>query len=68
MDFVIDQMNPGDWEQVRSIFREGIATGSTTFETDAPSWETWDAGHLELRDLWRETETRFGLDGSKSCL
>jgi L-amino acid N-acyltransferase YncA len=48
-----------DWEQVRSIFREGIATGSTTFEIDAPSWETWDAGHLEIRDLWRETETKF---------
>ncbi len=51
MDYVIDQMNPGDWEQVRLIFREGIATGYTTFETDAPSCEKWDAGHLTIARL-----------------
>ena len=39
-------MSPADWEQVHSIIREGIATGYTTFETVAPSWEKWDAGHL----------------------
>lgn len=44
-------MNPGDWEQVRSIMREGIATGYTTFESDAPSWERWDAGHLQIARL-----------------
>ncbi|HEX5883157.1 MAG TPA: GNAT family N-acetyltransferase [Pyrinomonadaceae bacterium] len=51
MDFVIDQMKPGDWEQVRSIYLEGIATGHTTFETGAPSWEKWDAGHLQVARL-----------------
>ena len=51
MEYVIDEMNPGDWEQVSSIFREGIATGFTTFETDAPSWEKWNAGHLEIARL-----------------
>ena len=51
MDYVIDQMNPGDWEQVRAIILEGIATGQTTFETDAPSWEKWDVGHLEFARL-----------------
>ena len=51
VDFVIDQMIPGDWEQVRSIFLEGIATGYTTFETEAPSWEKWDAGHLQIARL-----------------
>lgn len=51
MDFVIDQMKPGDWEQVRSIYVEGIATGHTTFETSAPSWEEWDAGHLQVARL-----------------
>jgi L-amino acid N-acyltransferase YncA len=44
-------MNPGDWEQVRSIIREGIGTGYTTFETDAPSWEKWDSGHLGIARL-----------------
>jgi L-amino acid N-acyltransferase YncA len=51
LDFVVDQMVPGDWEQVRSIYLEGIATGHTTFETDAPSWEKWDAGHLQVARL-----------------
>ena len=44
-------MSPADWEQVHSIIREGIATGYTTFETDAPSWEKWDAGHLRSARL-----------------
>jgi phosphinothricin acetyltransferase len=51
VDYVIDQMQPGDWEQVRAIYLEGIATGYTTFETDAPSWEKWDAGHLQFARL-----------------
>ena len=28
------------------IYEQGIATGNATFETDVPSWETWDAAHL----------------------
>lgn len=51
VDYVIDEMTPDDWEQVRSIVLEGIATGYTTFETDAPSWEKWDAGHLQVARL-----------------
>ena len=39
-------MQPGDWERVRTIYLEGIATGTATFETAAPSWEAWDAAHL----------------------
>jgi L-amino acid N-acyltransferase YncA len=46
MDFVIDMMKDADWEEVRSIYLEGIATGNATFETEAPAWEKWDAGHL----------------------
>ncbi|HLA13175.1 MAG TPA: GNAT family N-acetyltransferase [Pyrinomonadaceae bacterium] len=50
-EYVIDQMKASDWELVRSIFVEGIATGYTTFETEAPSWEKWDAGHLQIARL-----------------
>ena len=39
-------MSPADWRQVRRIYLEGLATGQATFETEAPSWETWDAHHL----------------------
>jgi L-amino acid N-acyltransferase YncA len=35
------------WEEVRGIYAEGIATGHATFETEAPNWESWDAGHLK---------------------
>lgn len=31
---------------MRAIYLEGIATGNATFETAAPDWEKWDAGHL----------------------
>ena len=38
-------MQSQDWEFVRAIYLEGIATGQATFETEAPDWERWDAGH-----------------------
>jgi L-amino acid N-acyltransferase YncA len=47
----IEQMRPGDWEPVKAIYLEGIATGHATFQTDAPSWEAWDASHLQLARL-----------------
>ena len=40
-------MTPADWESVRAIYREGIATGHATFEADAPEWETWDRDRLK---------------------
>jgi len=46
MDFVIDSLLTQDWELVLAIYLEGIATGQATFETEAPDWERWDAGHL----------------------
>ena len=40
-----------DWDRVLGIYLEGIATGLATFETTAPSWETWDSAHLEFARL-----------------
>jgi len=40
-------MGDGDWDQVRAIYLEGVATGQASFETEAPGWEQWDAGHLK---------------------
>jgi L-amino acid N-acyltransferase YncA len=31
---------------VLEIYRLGIATGNATFETEPPTWERFDAGHL----------------------
>ncbi len=46
---------------MREIYLEGIATGQATFETQAPSWEAWDASHLPFaRLVAREDETIVG--------
>ena len=45
MDFVIKPFNAADWDQIRSIYLDGIATGHATFETEAPAWDQWDAAH-----------------------
>ena len=38
-------LTAADWDRVREIYLEGIATGNATFATDAPSWEKWDSSH-----------------------
>jgi len=38
-------MRPDDWEQVRAIYLEGIATGHATFEAEAPEWGEWNSSH-----------------------
>jgi len=52
----IRPMRPEDWPMVRSIYEEGIATGDATFESSAPSWEKWDAGHLAIGRLVAEVD------------
>jgi L-amino acid N-acyltransferase YncA len=42
----IRPLQRADWEAVCEIYREGIATGNSTFEKTAPDWEQWDRGHL----------------------
>lgn len=39
-------LEPADWPAVSRIYWDGIRTGLATFETEVPSWEVWDAGHL----------------------
>jgi L-amino acid N-acyltransferase YncA len=45
MDYVIQSFETGDWEQVRAIYLEGMATRNATFETEAPTWEGWNSSH-----------------------
>jgi len=40
-------MTAADWRVVAAIYAAGIATGNATFETQVPSWERWNASHLE---------------------
>jgi phosphinothricin acetyltransferase len=61
MDFHIESMKDDDWPQVCEIYREGIATGHATFETEVPPWEKWDSGHLrECRLLARDSHRILG--------
>jgi L-amino acid N-acyltransferase YncA len=61
MNLFIDEMRPEDWQQVRSIYLEGIATENATFETDAPQWEHWNRTHLQFaRLVVREGEIILG--------
>ena len=46
MDFAIEMFRDTDWEGVREVYREGIATGNATFETAVPAWQEWDRQHL----------------------
>ena len=58
---MIEQMRVNDWEQVCEIYLEGIRSGNSTFETDAPSWEKWNEGHLPFaRLVMRDDETVIG--------
>lgn len=62
MDYPILPMPPDLWPVVREIYREGIATGNATFETELPDWEKWDASHrkncrlVALEPFDRDTE------------
>jgi len=54
-------MTPGDWEDVRRIYAEGIATGHATLETEPPPWESWDAVHRkDCRLVARDGEELLG--------
>jgi len=53
-------MKPEDWESVRSIYQQGIASGYT-FETSLPDWDEWNANHLpECRLVARENHQVVG--------
>jgi L-amino acid N-acyltransferase YncA len=46
IEIIIQPMEAADWTAVSQIYADGIATGEATFETDVPTWEKWDTGHL----------------------
>lgn len=52
-----------DWEAVRAIYLEGIATGQATFETAAPSWDQWNSSHLPFARLIATSKTEGSVKG-----
>lgn len=46
MELLIRPMNDQDWPDVAEIYRQGIATGKATFQSEIPEYEDWNASHL----------------------
>lgn len=46
MNFAIQPMTDADGPAVLEIYRQGIATGHATFETETPAWDIWNTAHL----------------------
>jgi L-amino acid N-acyltransferase YncA len=42
----IEELKPEHWPGVARVYAEGIVTGDATFETEVPTWESWDSSHL----------------------
>jgi phosphinothricin acetyltransferase len=52
---VIEAMRPEDWDQIREIYLQGIATGNATFEISAPDFTAWDKAHFPFARLVART-------------
>jgi L-amino acid N-acyltransferase YncA len=53
---LIRALTEADWVAVAAIYEEGIRGRMATFETAAPSWEAWDAAHLDDHRLVSEED------------
>ncbi|OLZ52726.1 helix-turn-helix domain-containing GNAT family N-acetyltransferase [Amycolatopsis keratiniphila] len=57
-DVIVRALRDDDWDSVRRIYGEGIATGIATFETEVPSREALDAkwlpGHRWVAEIGGE--------------
>ncbi|MFY9550107.1 MAG: N-acetyltransferase family protein [Thermoanaerobaculia bacterium] len=61
MPIDLERMAPSDWDEVRRIYVEGIATGNATLETEVPSWDLWDRAHrTDCRLVVREGRRLLG--------
>ena len=51
MKILIKSLESSDWDALREIYLEGLATGQATFETEVPGQTDWDSGHLPFGRL-----------------
>lgn len=47
MEIAVRPLAKVDWEAVSIIYKEGIATGIATFETEVPSWKEWNEKYTD---------------------
>ena len=59
MTVTIHPMTAADWPSVRDIYRDGLATGLASFETEVPTREHWDTSHMERCRLAAREEGRL---------
>lgn len=50
-DIAVRALAERDWPEVQKIYREGIAAGNATFESEPPSWADFDQGKLQVGRL-----------------
>ena len=48
VEMLVKSLEDHDWDALREIYLEGLATGQATFETTAPTQDEWDSGHLSF--------------------
>lgn len=46
-DITTRQMLASDWDAISTIYAEGIATGFATFETNVPTYDSWNSNHMQ---------------------
>lgn len=56
MNPIVTPLTHADWEAVRRILEDGIATGHASFDTEVPDWEAWNGSHLEACRLVARVE------------
>jgi L-amino acid N-acyltransferase YncA len=56
-DFSIRPMRESDWDSIRAIYIQGIATGNATFAATPPEWQDWDETHLRSCRLVAESDS-----------
>lgn len=58
---MIRKMTEQDWDSVSSIYKQGLESGIATFNTQCPSYDEWNANHLqECRFVWFEDNKVLG--------
>jgi phosphinothricin acetyltransferase len=44
---MIREFKPDDWNYVKAIYQQGLDLNIATFQTECPTFDEWDKGHLE---------------------
>lgn len=58
MEYKIVNINENHWGEIKEIYLQGIRTGIATFQTEAPSYEEWDKGHLKIGRIAAVSENK----------